>query len=61
MILVLYLKKSANDKKIAEIESKHVSNSGFDSKLLQANVFTKINFDAKIIELENNIKKTSNF
>ena len=44
MILALYLKKSTNDKKIAEIESKYVSNNGFDSKLLQANV----------IELENN-------
>ena len=48
--------------KIAEIESKYVSNTGFDSKLAQANVITKRNFDAKIIELENNVKKlqTSN-
>ena len=61
MILVLYLKKSTNDKKIAEMESKYVSNSGFDSKLLQANVITKRNFDAKIIQLENNIKKLQTF
>ena len=43
-------------KKIAEIESKYVNNIGFDSKLAQANVISKRNFDAKIIELENNIK-----
>ena len=36
--------------------SKYVSNTGFDSKLAQANVITKRNFDAKIIELENNKK-----
>ena len=50
------IKKSDYNTKIAEIESKYVSNTGFDSKLAQANVITKINFDAKIIELENNIK-----
>ena len=50
------IKKSDYDTKIAEIESKYVSNTGFDSKLAQANVITKRNFDAKIIELENNIK-----
>ena len=42
---------------MTEIEKKNVSNAGFDSKLTQANVITKRNFDAKIIELENNIKK----
>ena len=35
--------------------------TGFDSKLAQANVITKRNFDAKIIELENNIKKLQTF
>ena len=38
-----------------EIESKYVSNTGFDSKLAQMNLVTKRNFDAKIIEIENNI------
>ena len=47
--------------KIAEIESKYVSNTGFNSKLAQAYVITKRNFDAKIIELENNIKKLQTF
>ena len=55
------IKKSDYDTKIAEIESKYVSNTGFDSKLAQANVITKRNFDAKIIELENNIKKLQTF
>ena len=50
------IKKSDHETKIAVIESKYVSNTGFDSKLAQANVITKINFDAKIIELANNIK-----
>ena len=50
------IKKSDYDTKIREIENKYVSNTGFDSKLAQANVITKRNFDAKIIELENNIK-----
>ena len=35
------IKKSGYDTKIAEIESKYVSNTGFDSKLAQANVITK--------------------
>ena len=51
------IKKSDYDTKIAEIENKYVSNTGFGSKLPQANVITKRNFNAKIIELENNIKK----
>ena len=55
------IKKSEYDTKIAEIENKYVSNTGFDSKLVQANVSTKINFDPKIIELENNIKKLQTF
>ena len=50
------IKKSDCDTKIREIENKYVSNTGFDSKLAQADVITKRNFDAKIIELENNIK-----
>ena len=61
MILLLWLKKSDYDRKIAEIESKYVSNTGFGSILAQANVFTKRNFHAKIIELENNIKKLQTF
>ena len=55
------IKKSYYDPKSAEIKSKYVSNTGFDSKLAQANVITKRNFDAKIIELENNIKKLQTF
>ena len=55
------IKKSDYDTKNAEIESKYVSNTGFDSKLAQANVITKRNFDAKIIEIENNIKKLQTF
>ena len=55
------IKKSDYDTKIAEIESKYVSNTGFDSKLAQANVITKRNFDAKIIEVKNNIKKLQTF
>ena len=49
------------DTKIAEIEKKYVSNSGFDSKLAQANVITKRNFDAKIVEIENSINKLKTF
>ena len=55
------IKKSDYDTKIAEIESKYVSNTGFDSELAQANVTTKRNCDAKIIEIENNIKKLQTF
>ena len=55
------IKKSDSDTKAAEIESKYVSNTGFDSKLAQADVITKINFDAKVIEVENNIKKLQTF
>ena len=55
------IKKSDYDAKIAEIESKYVSNMGFDSKLAQLNVITKRNFDAKIIDIENTIKKLQTF
>ena len=55
------IKKNDFDAKIAEFESKYVSNTGFDSKLAQANIITKINFDTKIIELENNIKRLQTF
>ena len=55
------IKKSDYDAKIAEIESQYVSNTGFSSKLAQANVITKRNFDSEIIELENNIKKLQTF
>ena len=49
-------------KKVAMTQkSKYISNTGFDSKLAQANVITKRNFNAKIIELENNIKKLRTF
>ena len=54
------IKKSDYNTNIAEIESNYVSNTGFDSKLAQANIITERNFNAKIIELENNIKKTTN-
>ena len=57
LILVSNLiKKSDCDTKIAEIENKYVSNTGFSSKLAQTNVITKRNFDAKIMEIENKIK-----
>ena len=44
---------------------RHKNNSnantlGFESKLAQENVITKRNFDATIIEIENNIKKITN-
>ena len=55
------IKKSDCDTKIAEIESKYVSNTGFDSILAQANVIAKRNFDAKVIEIENNMKKLQTF
>ena len=55
------INKSDYVTKIKKIKRKYVSNTGFDSKLAQANVITKINFDAKIIELENNIKKLQKF
>ena len=55
------IKKSDYGTKIAEIESKYVSNTGFDSKLTQTNVITKRSFDAKLIEVENNIKKLQTF
>ena len=53
--------KSDYDTKIAEIKSKYVSNTGFDSKLAQTNVITKRTFDAKILEIENNIEKLQTF
>ena len=40
----ILIKKRDYDTKIAEIESKYVSNTGFDSKLAQANVITKKKF-----------------
>ena len=52
--------KSGHDKKNADMETKYVSNTGFDSKLAQANAITKRNFDSKVIEIENNIKKITN-
>ena len=55
------IKKSDYDTKIAETESKYVSNTGFDSKLAQAKVITKRNFNAKIVELEDNVKKLQTF
>ena len=54
------IKKSDCDTKIAEIESKYVSTTGFDSKL-QVNFITKRNFDAKKFQVENNIKKLQTF
>ena len=55
------IKKSDYDTKIEEIESKYISNTGFDSKLAQANVITKKNFDPKIFEIGNSIKKLQTF
>ena len=49
--------KSDYDTTIAEIENKFLlAYTGFDLNLAQANVITKRNFDAKTIEVENNIK-----
>ena len=59
--IINLIKKSEYDTKIAEIEDKYVSNTGFNSKIAQANVITKINFYAKIIALENNVKKLQAF
>ena len=55
------IKKCDYNTKLKEIDSKYVSNTGFDSKLAQANVITKRSFDAKITELENNIEKLQTF
>ena len=55
------IQKSDYDTKIAEIESKYVSNTEFESKLAQASVITKWNFDAKVIEVENIIEKLETF
>ena len=55
------LMKSDYDTKIAEIENKYVSNSGFSAKLAQANVIIKKKFDAKFMELENEFKKLKTF
>ena len=51
------IEKSDYDIKIAEIESKYVSDTGFNSKLAQANVITKRNVDAKIIDIKKRKKK----
>ena len=55
------IKKGEYNTKIVEIENKYVSNSGFNTKLGEANVITKRNFDAKIIEIENSINKLKTF
>ena len=55
------IKKSDYDRKIAELESKYVSNTGFDSKLAREYVITKRNFDEESIEIETNIKKLQTF
>ena len=49
-MLVILLKKSGYDTKIKEIESKYVSNTEFKSKLAQANLMTKTDFDDKPIK-----------
>ena len=51
------IKNSEYDTNIVEIENKYVRNTGFGSKLAQANVIIKRNYDAKIIELEKNVEK----
>ena len=55
------IKKKDQDTQIRKIENKFVTNTGFDSKLAQANVIKKRNFDAKTVKLENNIKKLQTF
>ena len=45
------IKKSDYDTKIAEIESKYISNTGFGSKLAQANVITKKFLMQKLLSL----------
>ena len=42
--------------KIAEIENKYVSNSGFSTKLAQANVITKRNLMQRLLSLKMNWK-----
>ena len=59
--IITLIQKSDYDTKIKEIKSKYTSNTGFDSKLAQANVITKRNFDAKIVEVKKNIKKLQTF
>ena len=51
-VITTLILKSDYGTEIVEIESKYVSNTGFDSKLAQANVITKRNFDAKIIDIK---------
>ena len=45
------IKKSDYDTEIAEIESKYISNTGFGSKLAQANVITKKILMQKLLSL----------
>ena len=45
------IKKSDYDTKIAEIESKYISNTRFGSKLAQANVITKKILMQKLLSL----------
>ena len=59
--ITTFIKKSDYDTKIADIEKKYVSNFGFTAKLGEANVITRRNFDAKITELENEIKRLQTF
>ena len=51
------VKKSGCDTKIKEIESKYVSNTQFNSKLVQANLVTKTDSDDKLSNLNREITK----
>ena len=48
------VKKSDYYTKIAKIENKYVSNSGFSTKLAQANVITKRNLMQRLLSLKMN-------
>ena len=55
------IKKSDYDAKIAEIESKYVSNTGIYSKLAHANVITKEILMQKLLSLKVTLKNYKNF
>ena len=55
--MLVTLKKNGYDTKIKEIESKYVSNTEVNSKLVQANLVTKTDFDDKLSNLNRKLTK----
>ena len=55
------IKKSEYDTKIGEIKNKYVSNTGFASKLAQANVITKKFLMQKLLSLKRILKNCKHF